>query len=186
MMRNDIKVKVCMGPGGIAAGGADVIEAFKAEFNIAGVKATVGERCSLHKVGCLGLCAKDVLVEVVIDGKKIIYEHLKPDMVSRIVKEHIVEGTPVTEWIIGEEYYDFHKKQVKVVLTNCGEIDPENIEAYIAVGGYESVKKVLTSMAPEKTIAVIKNSGLRGKEVLVFLLVLNGKYAGEKNPTRNT
>ena len=162
-MRNDIKVKVCMGPGGIAAGGADVIEAFKAEFNIAGVKATVGERCSLHKVGCLGLCAKDVLVEVVIDGKKIIYEHLKPDMVSRIVKEHIVEGTPVTEWIVGEEYYDFHKKQVKVVLSNCGEIDPEDIEAYIAVGGYESVKKVLTSMAPEETIAIIKNSGLRGR-----------------------
>jgi NADH-quinone oxidoreductase subunit F len=162
-MNNDIKVKVCMGPGGIAAGGSDVFEAFRAELKGTGLEATVKDRCALNKVGCLGFCAKDVLVEVIIDGNKIVYEKVRPDMVPRIVKEHILEGNPVTEWIVGEEYYNFHKKQIKVVLNNCGEIDPEDIDAYIAVGGYDSLKKVLTSMTPEETIEVIKNSGLRGR-----------------------
>ncbi|MBI5188869.1 MAG: NADH-quinone oxidoreductase subunit NuoF [Nitrospirae bacterium] len=152
-----------MGPGGIATGGADVIKAFKNELNTAGIKATVGEQCSLHQVGCLGLCAKDVLVEVIIDGNLTTYEYIKPDMVLRIVKEHIVEGNPVAEWAVGEEYYNFHRKQVKVVLSDCGEIDPEDINAYIAVGGYDATRKVLTSMTPEETIEIIKNSGLRGR-----------------------
>jgi NADH-quinone oxidoreductase subunit F len=152
-----------MGPSGIATGGADVIEAFKKELNTAGIEATIEERCSLRKVGCLGLCAKDVLVEVVVDGKKTIYEYVKPGMVSRIVMEHILEGNPVTEWVVGEDYYNFHKKQIKVVLSNCGEIDPEDIDAYIDSGGYASARKVLTEMTPEKTTVIIKDSGLRGR-----------------------
>jgi NADH:ubiquinone oxidoreductase subunit F (NADH-binding)/(2Fe-2S) ferredoxin/Pyruvate/2-oxoacid:ferredoxin oxidoreductase delta subunit len=163
IVKPDIKIKVCMGPGGIAAGGADVIKAFKKEFNAAAIKAAVGEQCSLHKVGCLGLCAKDVLVEVFIDGNRTTYEYVKPDMVPRIVKEHIVEGSPIGEWTVGDDFYSFHERQTKVVLSNCGEIDPEDIDAYIAVGGYDSLKKVLTSMTPEETIEVIKNSGLRGR-----------------------
>ncbi|MBM4139927.1 MAG: NADH-quinone oxidoreductase subunit NuoF [Nitrospira sp.] len=162
-MRADIKIKVCMGPSGIATGGADVIEAFKNEINSIGKKAIIEERCSLHQVGCLGFCAKDVLVEVVVDGKKTIYEYVKPGMVSRIVKEHILEGNPVTEWIAGEEYYNFHKKQIKVVLSNCGEIDPEDINAYLAVGGYEAARMALTLMSPEEIVEVVKSSNLRGR-----------------------
>jgi NADH:ubiquinone oxidoreductase subunit F (NADH-binding)/(2Fe-2S) ferredoxin/Pyruvate/2-oxoacid:ferredoxin oxidoreductase delta subunit len=162
IVKPDIKIKVCMGPGGIAAGGADVIKAFKNEFEAAAIKATVGEQCSLHKVGCLGLCAKDVLVEVFIDSNKTTYEYVKPDMVSRIVKEHIVEGSPIGEWTVGDDFNSFHGKQTKVVLSDCGEIDPEDIDAYIAVGGYDSTKKVL-SMSPEDIITIIKNSGLRGR-----------------------
>lgn len=163
MRNDDIKIKICMGPSGIASGGADVIEAFKKELNIAGIKAKISNRCSVHKVGCLGLCAKDLLVEVIIDGKKTTYENIKPNKVSRIVKEHIVKGNPVTVWAVGKEYHDFHKKQIKVVLSNCGEVDPEDIDSYIAVGGYEAAKKALTSMSPEEIVEIVKNSALRGR-----------------------
>ena len=163
MRNDDIKIKVCMGPSGIASGGADVIEAFKKELNIAGIKAKIGNRCSVHKVGCLGLCAKDLLVEVTIDGKKTTYENIKPNKVSRIVKEHIVKGDPVTVWAVGKEYHDFHEKQIKVVLSNCGEVDPEDIDSYIAVGGYEAAKKALTSMGPEEIVEIVKDSLLRGR-----------------------
>ncbi len=162
-MKGDVKIKVCMGPGGIAEGGAAVMETFKKELATSGVKATLVNRCSVYQVGCLGFCAKDVLVDVVINGSKITYEQVRPNMISRIVREHIVEGNPVKEWIVGEEYRNFHKKQVKVVLSDCGEIDPEDINAYIKVGGYEATKKTLTSMTPEETIGIVKESGLRGR-----------------------
>ncbi len=163
MRYDDIKIKVCMGPSGIASGGADVIEAFKKELNIAGIKAKVGNCCSVHKVGCLGLCAKDLLVDVTIDGKKTTYENIKPNKVSRIVKEHVVKGNPVTGWVVGKGYHNFHEKQIKVVLSNCGEVDPEDINSYIAVGGYEAAKKALTSMSPEEIVEIVKNSVLRGR-----------------------
>lgn len=163
MRSGDIKIKVCMGPSGIASGGADVIQAFKKELNIVGIKAEIGDRCSVHKVGCLGLCAKDLLVEVNIDGKKTTYENIKPNKVSRIVKEHIVKGNTVTKWTVGKEYYDFYEKQMKVVLSNCGEVDPEDIDSYIAVGGYEAAKKALTSMSPEEIVEIVNNSRLRGR-----------------------
>ncbi len=162
-MGNDIKIKVCMGPGGIATGGADVVAAFQNEIEASGIKASIGDKCSMHQAGCLGLCAKDVLVEVIVDGEKTIYEYIRPAMVQRIVKEHIVEGNPVTEWLVGEDYYNFHKKQVKVVLSNCGEINPEDIDAYIAAGGYEAAKKAIALMSPQEIIDIVKASNLRGR-----------------------
>jgi NADH:ubiquinone oxidoreductase subunit F (NADH-binding)/Pyruvate/2-oxoacid:ferredoxin oxidoreductase delta subunit len=69
----------------------------------------------------------------------------------------------VAEWLVGEDYHDFHGKQVKVVLSDCGNIDPEDIGAYIDVKGYEALSNVLKSLGPEETIDVIKKSGLRGR-----------------------
>ncbi len=152
-----------MGTGGIAAGGNEVMEEFNKELHTSGVEASVEKFCSLHKVGCRGLCAKDVLVDVIVDGNKSTYQNTKPDMVSRIVDEHLVNGNPVADWLADDDYYNFHSKQTKVVLSDCGNIDPEDIEAYIAVEGYEAAKKVLTSLTPEKTIDIIKRSGLRGR-----------------------
>jgi NADH-quinone oxidoreductase subunit F len=157
----DILIKVCMGTGGIAAGGVQVIEAFKEHLGAAGMDASVGERC--QKVGCRGLCAKDVLVDVLIDGEKNTYNHINPDMVEKIVQEHVMEGNPVDEWLVKEDYHNFHSKQEKVVLSDCGNIDPEDINAYLAVQGYEALKKVLASLSPEDTIGIIKDSGLRGR-----------------------
>ena len=146
-MNKDIKIKVCMGTGGIAAGGTEVIEAFNTELKSAEVTASVEKSCSMHKVGCRGLCAKDVLVDIIIDDNKTTYQHIKPHMVQRIVKEHLINGSPVAEWVAGEDYYNFHKKQTKVVLSDCGNIDPEDIDAYIGTGGYKAVEAAITNLA---------------------------------------
>jgi NADH:ubiquinone oxidoreductase subunit F (NADH-binding)/(2Fe-2S) ferredoxin/Pyruvate/2-oxoacid:ferredoxin oxidoreductase delta subunit len=162
-MSKEIAIKVCTGTGGMAAGGEEVLSSFRNALSSSGIiDATFFEKCSVDKVGCRGFCARDVLVDIILDGKKTTYKYVKPDMVDRIIQEHIIKGNPIAEWIVEEDFYNFHEKQTKVVLSLCGEIDPEDIDAYMAVGGYDSLKKVL-SMNPEETIAIIKNSGLRGR-----------------------
>jgi NADH:ubiquinone oxidoreductase subunit F (NADH-binding) len=84
-------------------------------------------------------------------------------MVPRIVKEHLLENKPVAEWRVGEDYERFGRKQVKVVLADCGRIDPEEIDAYLAIGGYEAGRDVLKNWSPEEIITEIKQSGLRGR-----------------------
>jgi NADH:ubiquinone oxidoreductase subunit F (NADH-binding)/(2Fe-2S) ferredoxin len=152
-----------MGPAGIAAGGKKVLEAFSEALAQAGVPAALKEHCSSHQVGCVGLCARDVLVEVHAGGEKTVYQYVKPDMVPRIVEEHLVAGTPVKEWLVDGDYDAFYRKQIKVVLSDCGRIDPEDIEAYRSVGGYEAAREVLHSWYPEEVIEEIKQSGLRGR-----------------------
>jgi NADH:ubiquinone oxidoreductase subunit F (NADH-binding)/Pyruvate/2-oxoacid:ferredoxin oxidoreductase delta subunit/(2Fe-2S) ferredoxin len=162
-MKNEIAVKVCMGTGGMAAGGEQVMSTFEKAFAAAGLSASVEKHCSTHKVGCRGFCARDVLVDVIVDGQKSTYEYIKTDMVERIVNEHIVGGTPVSEWLVKDDYHTFHDKQIKVVLSDCGEVDPEDIDSYISRGGYEAAKKVMETMTPQEIIEVIKASGLRGR-----------------------
>ncbi|GBD98573.1 NADP-reducing hydrogenase subunit HndC [bacterium BMS3Abin07] len=177
MQNSNIVIKVCMGTGGIAAGGSEVISAFRKELQISGISATIEKTCSVHKVGCRGFCARDVLVDVIIDGEKVTYEYIKSDMVQRIVQEHIIRGQAVQEWTVKEDYHTFHEKQVKVVLSNCGKVDPEDIESYIGRGGYDALKKVLTTMTPEKTIEVVKASGLRGRGGAGFPTGLKWEFA---------
>jgi len=156
-------IRVCMGPAGIAAGGKQVLEAFRTTLAAAGTSATLKENCSTHQVGCVGLCARDVLVEIHRAGTKIVYQYIKPDMVPRIVDEHLVEGIPVAEWLVDSAYDAFYKKQVKIVLSDVGRIDPEDIQAYVAVEGYEAAREVLLSWSPEEVIEEIKMSQLRGR-----------------------
>ena len=152
-----------MGPAGIAAGGKAVLDAFRKTLWESSVKAEVRENCSSHQVGCLGLCARDVLVEVQSNGAKTLYQYVKPHMVERIVNEHIIGGNPVEEWEIGGTYESFYGKQVKVVLADCGRVDPEDIESYMEIGGYEAARRVLYAWTPEDVIEEIKSSGLRGR-----------------------
>ena len=159
----NLEIKVCMGTGGIAAGGTEVLDAFDSALKEQDIQAELQMGCSMHKVGCRGLCAKDVLVDVIINGNKSTYQYIKPEMVQRIVDEHIVGGNPVADWLVTDDYHNFHKKQVKVVLSDCGNIDPENIDAYISTGGYKATEKVFKSMSPEDVITEIKKSGLRGR-----------------------
>jgi NADH:ubiquinone oxidoreductase subunit F (NADH-binding)/(2Fe-2S) ferredoxin/NAD-dependent dihydropyrimidine dehydrogenase PreA subunit len=174
-------IRVCLGPAGIAAGGRLVIEAFKEALSQSGTAASLKENCSSHQVGCLGLCARDVLVEVHRDGAKIVYQYVKPDMVQRIVDEHIIAGTPVKEWLVDDAYDAFYKKQIKVVLSDCGRIDPEDIDAYRAVEGYEAAHEVLHSWTPEDVIEEIKSSGLRGRGGAGFPTGLKWEL-GRKSP----
>jgi NADH-quinone oxidoreductase subunit F len=162
-MNKQVTISVCMGTGGLAAGGQEVLNLFKSELAQQGIDASFTERCNLHKVGCRGFCARDVLVDIVIDGTATTYEQVNTSKVAKIVKEHIVGGQPVANWTAKESYYNFINKQVKVVLSDCGEIDPEDINAYIARQGYEAARKITTTMTPEQTIDEIKRSGLRGR-----------------------
>lgn len=162
-MNKNITIQVCMGTGGIAAGGSEVLAAFESLMREKNIHAEFKKECSMHKVGCRGLCAKDVLVDIITDDRRTIYQYIKPEMVERIIDEHIAGGNPVSEWEVAEDYHKFHEKQVKVVLSDCGNIDPEDINAYIAADGYKAVEKVFASMTPEEVIDTIKKSGLRGR-----------------------
>jgi NADH-quinone oxidoreductase subunit F len=158
-----IIVKVCMGLGGIAAGAQQVLQVFSEKLKEKGISAKVGNQCESHKVGCMGFCSKDVLVEVIFNGQKTTYQSVKPGMVERIIKDHIIGGVPVKDWLAGAEYETFHQKQKKLVLSHCGQIDPEDIDAYLKVGGYQAAQKAFSSMLPEQIIKEIKESGLRGQ-----------------------
>ncbi|MGE5894924.1 MAG: NADH-ubiquinone oxidoreductase-F iron-sulfur binding region domain-containing protein, partial [bacterium] len=182
MSDRNIEIKVCMGTGGIAAGGKAVLSVFEDELRNAGIAASVEQHCSVHKVGCRGFCARDVLVDVFVDGKKTTYEYIKPDMVKKIVEEHLTQGNIVQDWVVKDDYHTFHEKQMKVVLADCGEIDPESIDAYIGRHGYEAMKKVLTSMSPGQVIDVMKASGLRGRGGAGFPAGLKWEFA-RKNPS---
>ncbi len=156
-------VRVCMGTGGIAAGGEEVLNSFLDLFSKKAIKGAVKKRSAAHKVGCRGFCAKDVLVDVIIDGKTTTYQLVKPSMVERIVNEHIIAGIPVQDFLIGADYEAFHGKQQKIVLEDCGRIDPESLDAYLAVSGYRAAQKALTGMAPDAVIREVKNAGIRGR-----------------------
>jgi len=163
-MNSEVIVNVCLGTGGIAAGGDLVMEEFTKEFEAAGVEnATVQENCRLHKVGCRGFCARDVLVDVTVDGNVSTYQYIQADMVKRLVKDHVLGGRPITEWLVGDDYHTFHDNQTKIVLADLGKIDPESIEEYLEVGGYKAAEKALTTMSPTEIIQTVKDSGLRGR-----------------------
>ena len=163
-MNSEITVNVCLGTGGIAAGADMVMEAFRQEFESAGVKnASVQEHCKLHKVGCRGFCARDVLVDISKGDNTWTYQYIQPEMVKRLVKDHVVGDKPIEEWLVGDDYHTFHDNQKKVVLADLGKIDPESIEEYLGVDGYKAAEKALTQMTPTEVIETMKKSGLRGR-----------------------
>ena len=162
-MGREVEIKICMGTGGLAAGGRAVMNAFVEGLKAEGIDARVSENCSIHQVGCRGFCARDVLVDVIIDGKRTTYQYIRPEMVEQIIKNHIIGGEVVQDWTVKEDYQAFHDKQVKVVLADCGEVDPEDIDSYISRRGYEALQKVFREMTPEKVINTIEASGLRGR-----------------------
>ena len=110
MTNSTIEIKVCLGTSGKAAGGEEVMGLFQRLALEQGVEAQVGKRCSYVKVGCRGFCSKDALVDVIIDGHKTTYQSVKPIMVERIVREHVLGGVPVAAWTTKEDYASFHAK----------------------------------------------------------------------------
>jgi NADH-quinone oxidoreductase subunit F len=161
--KKKVVVRVCIGTGGLAAGGKEVIEAFKKAITDFCVDIDLDFTCHYQKVGCRGFCARDVLVDVVDGDTSVTYQGIKPDIAKRIVEEHLIKGEPVKEWLIDDSYYSFHEKQLKILLKDCGTIDPEDINAYLKVGGYGGIKKILSGMTPEDVIGEIKASGIRGR-----------------------
>ncbi|QAR32174.1 NADH-quinone oxidoreductase subunit NuoF [Geovibrio thiophilus] len=160
-----IEVHVCMGTAGVASGGDAVMAALTGEFEKRGLTNTgVKERnCKTKQTGCRGLCARDVLIDVYIPGQgPITYEHVTAEMVPTIVEEHIVGGEIVAKWAAKKDYFEFYDKQKRYVLNDCGKVDPDSLEDYIAHGGYDALKKSL-KMTSEEVIDEVKKSGLRGR-----------------------
>ena len=121
--------------------------------------------------GCFGFCEKGPIVKVMPDNT--IYVQVKSEDAQTIVEEHVIKGKKVTrllykdpvskEPISDSKHMGFFKKQLRIVLRNCGFINPENIDEYIARDGYQALGKVLTEMSPEEVIKEVKDSGQRGR-----------------------
>ena len=163
--KGTVKITICKSLSGIAEGAEQVYAEFQKQIAEMEGKAELGERkCDMGQVGCRGYCSRDVLVDVYIPGQdRVTYEKVKPDMVSKILKDHIVGGKVFKKAAAKDDYYETLKKQNRVALEFGGQIDPESIDEYIAVGGYESLKKALTTMRSDEIIEEIIKSGLRGK-----------------------
>jgi len=155
----EIKILICMGTSGISAGAEKVERIFKDELK----RHKLIDKCKIVKTGDRGLF-RDVLVDIITSELgRVTYEYIKPEDVPKIVEKHLLRGEPLKELQAGKDYEQFFSKQTRIVLSNCGEIDPENIDDYIAVGGYTALKKVLSEMTRKNVINEITRSGLRGR-----------------------
>lgn len=177
----DLKAKIIVGMGtcGIAAGAREIFEAIEEELQKGNSDAV------LTRTGCIGMCEQEPLVDVQLPGgDRVTYGKVTKDDAIRIIREHVlggavVEDKAVARCITGKQQtgheldqqtriptyddLDFYRKQYRIVLANCGRINPESIDQYIAVGGYEACAKALTMMSPEAVIAEVKGAGLRGR-----------------------
>ncbi|MCK4936725.1 MAG: NADH-quinone oxidoreductase subunit J/K, partial [Elusimicrobiales bacterium] len=151
------KIFVCMGTSGLSAGAEKVAENFKKEIK----SRKLSDKFEVVRVGDRGLF-RDVLVDFISGSDRITYEYVKPEDVVKIAESHIAKGEPFKDLLAGEDYKKFFEGQVKIVLKNCGEIDPENIEDYIKVGGYDSLKKLFAA-TPIEIVKEVKASGLKGR-----------------------
>ncbi|MEE9520121.1 MAG: NADH-quinone oxidoreductase subunit NuoF [Dehalococcoidales bacterium] len=152
-------IKVGLASCGIASGGRKVYNALSTQLGDRGLDV------KLKQTGCMGMCYNEPLVEVLSpQQERTFYSKVTPDMVERIINEHLIGGNPVTEWVIPDkEISGLLGKQKRIVLRNCGIIDPESIDDYLAADGYQALEKVLRSMSPQEVITEVTNSGLRGR-----------------------
>ncbi|MBD8962370.1 MAG: NADH-quinone oxidoreductase subunit NuoF [Ruminococcaceae bacterium] len=160
-------VLVCGGTGCTSSHSAEIIEKLEQELKAKGLENEV----KVIKTGCFGLCALGPVMIVYPEG--CFYSEVKVEDVPEIVEEHLLKGRMVKRLLYEETVHqddikplnetNFYKKQHRVALRNCGVIDPENIEEYIAMDGYQALAKCLTELTPEEVIQIVKDSGLRGR-----------------------
>ena len=161
-------VLICGGTGCTSSGSHKLMEHFEKSIKEKGLEQEV----KVVRTGCFGLCEMGPVVVVYPEGA--FYARVKEENVDEIVSEHLMKGRVVTSLLYHDktsahhaitslENVDFYKKQMRVALRNCGAIDPENIDEYIAVDGYKGLTKALTQMTPEEVIAEVLKSGLRGR-----------------------
>ena len=160
-------VLVCGGTGCTSSNSAAIIEALETQIAEKGLS----EEIKVIRTGCFGLCALGPIMIVYPEGS--FYSQVKVEDIPEIVEEHLLKGRIVTRLLYDETVTEteikslnetnFYAKQERVALRNCGVIDPENIDEYIAYDGYQALAKCLTEYKPEDVINVIKESGLRGR-----------------------
>ncbi len=159
-----IKILICQGTGGVSMGAKEVEAEFVRVIADKGVDATVGKRCDVIKTGCRGLCANDVLVDIITEDQgRVTYDFVKPEEVENIVNEHIVNKTVLEKRKAKPYYNTFVDQQMRVVMTGCGQINPESLDAYLAEDGFKAVQQCVKQMTPASVIDEVKKSGLRGR-----------------------
>lgn len=166
-MKEKKKILVCGGTGCLSAKGAEIVENLRNSIKEHGLKNEV----EVIQTGCFGFCEKGPIVKIMPENT--FYIEVKPEDAERIIVEDIISEKRIIELLYidpknGERVFEgenmeFYKKQVRIALKNCGNIDPESIEQYMAAEGYAALKKILTTMTPENVVKVIKDSGLRGR-----------------------
>lgn len=160
-------ILVCGGTGCSASRSHEITKNLQAALKDKGLE----EQVQVILTGCFGFCEKGPIVKVMPDNT--FYTEVKPEDALEIVEEHVIKGRKVKrllytdpetkEHVADSKHMNFYKKQLRIALRNCGFIDPENIEEYIANDGYAAVAKCLTEMTPQQVIEEIKLSGLRGR-----------------------
>ena len=161
-------VLVCGGTGCTSSNSAAIIEALEKEIEAKGLS----DEIKVIRTGCFGLCALGPIMIVYPEG--CFYSQVQVEDVPEIVEEHLLKGRMVKRLLYDETVHsgdtikslnetNFYKKQKRVALRNCGVIDPENIDEYIAYDGYQALAKCLMEYTPEQVIDIVKRSGLRGR-----------------------
>jgi len=160
---NQTQVIVGMASCGLAAGAQETYDALNEALSKADAEASLGLS------GCIGVCFLEPIVKVVEpDGTEWTYGNVTAKRARTIVQKHVAKGDPVSEWTFESGEYaktfeSFTNKQVRIVMRNCGEIDPENIQEYLNRDGYKAIEKAVTSMTRQEVIDEITASGLRGR-----------------------
>ena len=177
------QVLICGGTGCSSSNSMLIADRMEEEI----VKQGLADEVKVVRTGCFGLCALGPVMIVYPEGT--FYSRVKPEDVPEIVEEHLLKGRVVDRLVYRESEGDekvevpslqetgFYKTQLRVALHNCGVINPEDIEEYIAVDGYAALGKVLTEMTPEQVIQVMKDSGLRGRGGAGFPTGLKWEFA---------
>ncbi len=160
-------ILICGGTGCTSGASKQIEKEFKKEL----IANELDKEVKLIMTGCFGLCAKGPIVVVYPEGA--FYQHVKPEDVKEIVTEHILKGRIVDRLVSVEKDFEgntksinetaFYKSQKRIVLRNCGVIDPENIDEYLAYDGYSAYEKAVTELGQQGVIDEIKKSGLRGR-----------------------
>ena len=175
-------VMVCGGTNCSSSASGEIIREFERQIAEKGLEKEI----KVVRTGCFGMCEAGPVVIVYPEGA--FYARMTVENVTRIVDEHLVKGRVVKELLYKEavdednkvkslDSVDFYKKQRRVALRNCGVIDPENIDEYIAFDGYKALGKVLTEMTPQEVIDVMLKSGLRGRGGAGFPTGMKWKFA---------
>ncbi len=158
---------VCGGTGCRASESSLILESLKRELEEKGL----GNEVQVIMTGCFGFCEKGPVVKVMPDNT--FYVQVKPEDAAVIVAEHVIKGRPVQrllyvdpkskEHIADSKHMGFYRKQIRIALRNCGFINPENIDEYIAREGYAAIGKCVSELTPADVVEIIKKSGLRGR-----------------------
>ncbi|MGO3728755.1 MAG: NAD(P)H-dependent oxidoreductase subunit E, partial [Enterococcus viikkiensis] len=175
------EILVCAGTGCISSKSSEFVDSLKEELE----KNHLTDQVNIVKTGCFGLCAQGPIVIIYPEG--IFYHQVQPKHAKKIVSDHLLKGKLVEKLL----YHDndnkeiinklmdtpFYHKQKRVALRNCGRIDPEKIEEYIAFDGYQALAKVVNEHSRDEVLEILKASGLRGRGGAGFPTFMKWSFA---------